>query len=472
MSWLSALFLQHPHAVIVLSEKNQKILKVNAKAVQMYGYNSSQMNELSWPDIFINYLVPTHHDWSTAPLQSTTHSSAEQRHRCLNGAEIIVRVETIAVDFEQQKAHCLIIEDISDFIQIKKRLLESNSWFDRAQKIAQLGSWDWNIPENKIYLSDQSYAILEMDPTVGQIEGVAFDLFMSYVYYEDRSDLLLRIGQSLSTGESFKVEYRIQTPGQNQIKYVQTEAHLTYGHLNGSVGLFGTMQDISESKENALELMASQQQLKELTAYLEKIREQERHHISQELHDDLGQSLTVLHLGLSWLGKHQHIQDPALLQRVQLLKNIANSLLSNLRLMMSRLRPLALDELGLQAALDGLINDLRLSTELNYFLYYGASGYDLSPQVATVVFRFVQEAITNTIKHAQADTITIQVIGVDACLHVQVIDNGIGFTTEDEVTGMGIIGMRERISWLGGQLVISNLELGGTKLLAIIPFGV
>ncbi len=204
--------------------------------------------------------------------------------------------------------------------------------------------------------------------------------------------------------------------------------------------------------------------------------EEERSHIAQELHDSVGQTLTLLVSGLKTL------QQPApadeVVQRSADLQKLGQQSLKDIRQIMLGLRPTILDDLGLGPALQRLAEDAMKQCPLNIQVVCELDSEERLPQdVEIALFRIVQEAITNAIKHAHAHGMTILVRLVDKSIFLDVSDDGCGMDAGQlpklqQTDGhLGLIGMRERINLLGGEFQLRSIPGQGTQIAARIPMG-
>jgi signal transduction histidine kinase len=199
--------------------------------------------------------------------------------------------------------------------------------------------------------------------------------------------------------------------------------------------------------------------------------EAERQRWARELHDETLQTLSALRLGLSRAERSDEsaIVDEAIRRAVgQLEEGIAN-----LRALITDLRPAALDELGLQAAIEALVErprhsiDVDLSVELAY--ERGIQPTRHIPEVEAAVYRIIQEALTNACHHGGAQRAVIEVREDAASVHLSVRDDGSGFDPAGEHEGFGLLGMRERVDLLGGELVVESARGRGATVRARIP---
>jgi signal transduction histidine kinase len=194
----------------------------------------------------------------------------------------------------------------------------------------------------------------------------------------------------------------------------------------------------------------------------------ERRRWARELHDETLQALAGLRVLLS---SAHRTGDPV--RRAQAIESAIEQLgdeIANLRAIISDLRPAALDELGLEPALDALVTRQRTSDlEIACDVRLDGSGRRLEPELETAVYRILQEALTNVVKHAAATSVTITVTADEAEVIVELVDDGSGFDPEAATSGFGLAGMRERARLQGGQLELTAATPSGTRLLARLP---
>lgn len=200
--------------------------------------------------------------------------------------------------------------------------------------------------------------------------------------------------------------------------------------------------------------------------------EGERQRWARELHDDTLQSMSALRIGLSAAERSDQPETmkAALRQAVEQLEEG----IYNLRALITDLRPAALDELGVQAAIEALVDrsdrhgiDVDVSIELAY--EQGLQATRQTPELETAVYRIVQEALTNASKHGHAKRAVIEILEDATSVHLSVRDDGSGFDPEEASEGFGLLGMRERVDLLGGELTIESTPGKGTMVRARIP---
>jgi len=204
------------------------------------------------------------------------------------------------------------------------------------------------------------------------------------------------------------------------------------------------------------------------------IQENERRHLAHELHDELGQSITAIKaLAVSI----QQRTEGVLAERAGTIMDVSTDVYTRVRRMMTRLHPVVLDELGLVAALDLMIDDWNVHHE-DCFCEFAAERNlpGLGSDVRIAAYRTVQEALTNIARHAAASSarIELQIMGVEAAqstLRVAISDNGRGFALAELREGLGLRGIRERVQALHGSLRLDAREGDGVRIEALFPLG-
>lgn len=259
------------------------------------------------------------------------------------------------------------------------------------------------------------------------------------------------------------------------------------------LGAVATIKDITERKqaevmlkqandvlerrvqERTSELTNALADLRQLTAYLETVRETERTRIAREIHDELGSLLVALKMDVNWLSKRVDDRQP-LAEKCQGMGRLIDTAVDNVGRIITDLRPSILDHQGLWAALSWQAQEIIKSAELeaDVQMHIGAGMGIPERSQATAIFRIFQEILSNVARHSQAQSIHIRV-HVDPppspVLYIEVRDNGIGATREalNSPQSYGVAGMRERAAHFGGKLTIDGLPGQGTSVKLVMP---
>lgn len=241
------------------------------------------------------------------------------------------------------------------------------------------------------------------------------------------------------------------------------------------VGTAGISREITDRKRTEQELRDSRSQLRELSAYLQSVREEERTRIARELHDELGQMLTAIQLGLgaldSALKAGSDTSASALQQGLGGLVALADSASQAVQRLATDLRPPILDGLGLAAALEWQTDAFVERTGIACELVLPQQLPSLIGEIDTAVFRIVQEALTNVARHAEATRAEVTLQLEENGLILRIVDNGKGMllSPPEGRRRLGLVGMRERAYMLGGELKLQSSPGKGTQIEVTLP---
>jgi len=228
---------------------------------------------------------------------------------------------------------------------------------------------------------------------------------------------------------------------------------------------------IIERKRAEEEIRSSREQLRNLAAHLQSIREEERKLIAREIHDELGQSLTALKMDLYWIDKRMPIEQRPLLKKTKSMSRLIDKTIRRIKKISAKLRPGLLDYLGLPAAIEWEGEEFQNRTGIKCEVNIDNEDIILEQDHSTALFRIFQETLTNAARHSNATRVNVSLKEKAAKLELRVRDNGKGIT-EKQISNpksFGLIGMRERAHFLGGEVKIRGVQGKGTTIIATIP---
>jgi signal transduction histidine kinase len=231
-------------------------------------------------------------------------------------------------------------------------------------------------------------------------------------------------------------------------------------------------EDVTERKLAEEKLKTYSRKLQVLSHRLVEVQETERRNIARELHDEIGQSLTVMQLNLQAM-----LQSPGTGDQLRLNETlkVVERVLEQVQDISLALRPSMLDDLGLEPALRWYTDRQAALLELQVEIHTDRLEQRLDPVIETECFRVAQEALTNVVRHAQAKAVTVDLRKEDGQIHLRVRDDGIGFAVaavrEKSVRGasLGLLSMEERAALAGGGLEFTSLPGQGTEVHAWFP---
>lgn len=316
------------------------------------------------------------------------------------------------------------------------------------------------------YISEGSEALVGYTPA--QIQQPDMGL-RNLVHPQDRADYHRVQDLALATDQDWSWQGRILTR-QGEQRWADIKAS-TRRLADGRVVWDGIVWDITQSKRVELELARSQEQLRELSAHLESVREEEKARIAREVHDELGQMLTVLKLEVSMCELAYAELDPGLNERLASMKRLIAQLFQLVRDVATALRPPILDA-GIASAIEWQARRFEARTQIPCLVQVPDHLPALSDAKATGLFRILQEALTNVMRHAQAHTVQIELACEADHLRMTVIDDGVGFARDQaRPTSFGLVGVRERVLMLGGSMELDSEPGEGCSLSVTIALG-
>ena len=235
------------------------------------------------------------------------------------------------------------------------------------------------------------------------------------------------------------------------------------------VGIVEDFKNISERIASEKEIMASREQLRDLTTHLQLVREEERGRIEREIHDELGQSLTVLNMDVYWLRRHCLKTDHALMEKTAAMSELISNTVDSVKRICQELRPRLLDDFGLSAAIEWLAEEFSQRTNIPCKITSEPAEIVLDKQLSIAVYRVFQEALTNIIRHSGATRVMVDLRYDSGFFDMCIADNGKGIKPDmGNKHSFGLIGIQERVHGFGGKVDIQS-NGSGTRLTVKIP---
>lgn len=582
---------------IFATDENGVFTLHEGKAIEKVGMKAGDNVGVSAYELFSGLKVIEHN--------GNTSTSESILNRVSDGQHVSGITELNGVVFENQFAPILdengkvagmlgVATDITERKQAEESLRKSESDLTEAQRLAKIGSWDWDAISDTITWSKAYYHIygidLQQSPpgykehlkvyTPGSIAlldkavenslktGASYDLDLELAsktsstrwirargeckFNEESKIIGLRgTAQDITERKNFEIKQQFQakialnisegiclvSEADNKIVYANTRFEKLFaynlGELIGepvsildainnkqkakaklvkireSIHKFGRWQgeaynikkdgtkfwtelsvsqfehpdygkvyirvqlDITKRKQAEEKLCEHDKQLKLLSSKLINIQEKERKMLAQELHDEVGQSLMAMKIDLATLKKEiPEEQNPRIHERINEMNTILNGIVNQVHEISLNLRPALIDVLGLMSALKSYSNQFSKRSGIKVHFENDIS-LDIEKEKEIHIFRIVQEAFTNILKHANAKTIFLNLKIKDRFLIFSIEDDGCGFILKEKISssqvGIGLIGMRERVHSMKGKMEIITSAQNGTKIEIQIP---
>jgi PAS domain S-box-containing protein len=286
-------------------------------------------------------------------------------------------------------------------------------------------------------------------------------------WYGDTEAKIKDLMTTVLSGVS-KIE-RCNVKKNGEFVWVQLSGRPVY--VNGELKYFlSNWVDITERKKNEAQLNRLNQELRNLTAHLDSIREEERSNISRMIHDEIGQALTALKMDTCWIKNNLANNQKTLSDTAESMVKLLDATFHKVRWISTVLRPIWLDDLGLPETLKWLVEEFQEMTSIKCRINVGKN-IKLDKQISTAIYRIFQETLTNIFRHSKASEVNVSLIHRKNRIELIVADNGIGILHSKIISkkSFGIIGMRERAEFLGGSFEIVSKKNKGTSIIVTLP---
>lgn len=262
----------------------------------------------------------------------------------------------------------------------------------------------------------------------------------------------------------------IHTSAQGQPLTVESRWGFQRGETEDQARMLEITKDITLRKQAEHALQRQSDELRQLTASLQNAREEERRRVARDLHDQIGQILTAIKFDGVWIGRRLQPEQEDVRSRVDGLLETVDGGIQAVRDICAGLRPPLLDDIGLVAAIEWLAGDFSARSGIACRVTAVQNDIALKADCKIAVFRILQEALTNVMRHAGAQAVQVSLRTQDCHLLVSLDDDGRGFEERSATRSLGLLGMKERAQACGGNLQISSTPGAGTKVEIRIPF--
>jgi len=291
--------------------------------------------------------------------------------------------------------------------------------------------------------------------------------FFEHILPEDLPSFTAAMQHAIQWGSDLNWEGRIRVTGNNDVKWIDLRSRARIRD-DASVCWEGIISNITHNKRADMELRRSREKLARLSAHVETAKERERASIAREIHDDLGGMLTAIKIMLIRLGKGLGPESEQTRERLDATDALVDSAMDATRRIATALRPEILD-LGIVAATEWQAVEFAKRMDMHCQLTCAHKEIPLDNRIAIVLFRGLQEALTNIAKHADATRVEIELEADADSVQIQVHDNGRGIAAEDlsKPQAFGILGMQERAGNIGGDASVRRTRNGSAVRLRL-----
>jgi PAS domain S-box-containing protein len=302
-----------------------------------------------------------------------------------------------------------------------------------------------------------------LDFTGRPLEDEMGNGWASGVHPKDLERCLEVYSRAFDARDNFEMEYRLRRHD-GQYRWVNDVGIARFGAEGDFQGYIGSAIDVTDRKR-------SEEALLDLSGHLIKAHEEERARIARELHDDLSQRMALLHIGLDEFEQETHGLSANARLRLHDIAKIATEVSSDIHELSHELHPSKLDSLGLVPAVGGFCRELSRQHGLHIQFVHHHVDEVISKEVTLCLFRIVQEALRNVVKHSGSRQAEVELSGHSDGIELRISDTGAGFDPKNinGSAGIGLVSMRERIRLVGGHLSLESEPSHGTRIRVRVP---
>jgi two-component system sensor histidine kinase UhpB len=353
------------------------------------------------------------------------------------------------------------VRDITPRREAEVRLRESEERFRLVERATNDLIWDWDFASGRVRGSESGVRILGYPPSAPDHR---VEMERPLLHPADRERVVGALDAALAGGaDAWSDEYRVQRADGTYATIFNRGTILRDGSGRAS-RMVGSAVDVTARRR-------AEENLRQVTAQIETVREAERKYLSRELHDSLGQLLTALKLDLAALAQRLPASSRGARARLQAATALVDTAMEVTQRVAAELRPGILDDLGLVAAVRWAAAEFERRSEIPCVVEVALSDAPVDDALATTIFRVLQESLTNVARHAHATRVSVHLASDQREVSLTVRDNGRGIDAAEAAREqrLGLLGMRERVSAWGGVVEIAGRRDEGTTVWVRIP---
>jgi two-component system, NarL family, sensor histidine kinase UhpB len=448
-----------PDAILI--SRDNHIVFVNPAAVRLFGAAAAEdLWGMSPLDVF--------HPDSHAPIRHRMERQLagepmpliDVRIVRLDGTPADVEISGTLLDEPDGPAIQLVVRDITERKRAEAALRESEERLTLAFAGAQEGLWDWNLETGAVVYSPRWKQMLGYDDEDIEPHVSAWERLL---HPDDRSRAD-QLNERVARGDpTYEGEFRLRHKDGHYVNVLSRGYPVRREPGGPVVRIVGTHFDLTERQRAEAERART-----EMLARLIFAQEDERRRIAREMHDQFGEQLTTLSLRIGALKEACH-NRPELREQVDALEAVAQQLDRDVDQLVWALRPTALDDLGLRAAVANYVQDWSARVGIAAELHTsGLLDERLPSEAETALYRIAQEALTNVARHSRARNVEVILERRPDCVLLVIEDDGVGFDPGEAGTskqGFGLLGMQERALLVGATLELESYVGKGTTIL-------
>ncbi|HMT20804.1 MAG TPA: PAS domain S-box protein, partial [Promineifilum sp.] len=446
-SRLRLFFSNLPLPVLVFDVESLRILDANNAAITLYGYSREELSAMTMldirpPELEQSFLGVLH------SLPETVSSVGTWKHRRKDGRIIDVEIVTYGMELDGHRARLSVLQDVTEQLALQDGLRANQERLRFLAEIINDITWDFDVIADTIHVKRGMRELLGYDP----VDFPATEWWAERTHPEDWPGLRANVRGTLAgNGNTWSRQFRIRKASGEYI-YVYSRGYILRDAQGQAQRMIGAMIDINRQIE--------------MQEAIAQAAQEERLSLARDLHDAVTQSLYSLSLLVEAARRHARMGDrKATNDYVTRLGELAQQVLKEMRLLIYGMQPSVLERQGLAEALQARLDAVERHAGIRAGLHVEMIR-EPEPVTQLQLYRVVEEALNNALKHASATAVRIFIRSDDTKTLLEVNDNGRGFDPQAirYAGGLGLTSMRERVEKLGGQFELESAPGEGTKI--------
>jgi two-component system, NarL family, sensor histidine kinase UhpB len=455
--------------IIAVVDESALIRYGSPSVEAVLGYDPDELVGGSAADLVHPADIPRVLEAHYAALRDPTAAQRSVEFRCRHKDGTWRVIEALGSMLQYRSAGpqvVLTLRDVTERWRAEAALRDSEERLRLALDAGKLGIWDWDVPNDRVTWSERVYQLHGLTP---ETFGGRVEEFTAVIHPEDRAKVREGVRRALHERADYAVEFRVVHPATGETRWVWTNGRVLFGEDGTPQRMLGATLDVTERLLAEEALRASHEQLRLLARRLDEVRDEELIRLSREIHDELGHALTALRLDLGWLlPRLRRNREPVPRKAAEMLA-LLDDTIDSVRRIAGQLRPPVLEDLGLGPALESLLERFLRKSGLEVDLQ--AETAEVPPAARRALYRIVQEALTNVVRHAGARKVRVRLESSPEQVVMEIADDGRGIPPGmiHDPHSLGLVGMRERAAALGADFEVVAGPTGGTTVRVAVP---
>jgi PAS domain S-box-containing protein len=466
----SGIFNASPAGIVISQIADGKIINANESFYTMFEFSPEEVIGQTSIDL----KLVSSDERAKLMKQQTAHGrlfNGELLSRTKSGKSIHILFSSKQLDIESEICNITTLIDITERKKAETKLVENENYLRTILDTEPECVKVLNRNGELLSMNPAGLAMIEAD-NEQQVAGHLMTELVDEKYREDFNQLC----KNVFDGNPGTLEFEITGLKEGR-RWLETHAVPLKDEAGKIVNLLGVTRDITQRKKAEEEIKKTTEQLRQLTAHLQNIREEERKRIGREIHDELGQQLTAVKMDVAWIDKKISMVAPGTTELTPVKNKLQNIITlldgsnESVRKILHDLRHGILEDNGLLEAMEWQGNQFTEVSGIPVQFIFSETMPVLQEPIANSLFRIYQEALTNIARHSKATNVTVS-LNVNANNIILLVkDDGKGFDTAtlEQNKSFGILGMKERVLSMQGQFELVTAKGKGTQIQITLP---